>query len=340
MMIGKKTLLILALGLTLFSQVFAGGTKLTAQSVMKFLNLPVGAKAAAMGESILSASPDASLHFMNPAALVSLRKRSFFVDQNAWVAGITQISAAATFPMGSRAVLGVGLIHMDYGDIHGTEVALVGGGSGNSQEYVETGQVDISQYALSISLGVAISNDFSVGAHIKYAVSELGASHIVLSGDSSIVDNTMNALAFDFGTMYDTGFKGIKFYMFLKNFSRGQSYPSLEQSYDLPLVFNIGAGLDLMRLVGGIPEAHGLQFSINGLHPMDYAEKLSLGLEYNFKNKIFLRSGYKVNYSLENWSMGFGIRQRIGRQAITVDYAYGNTLYFDGTRRLSLSWEF
>jgi len=317
------------------------GTKLTAQSVMKFLNLTVGAKAAGMGDCYFSLVPDASVHFLNPAALTDIKSRSLFTDRNVWVADITQYSGALSQPIGSRIVVGLGFILMDYGEILGTEIIKTGSsGSGNIKEYISIGQVDVSQYALSASLGLAVSNQFSVGGHVKYAHSGLGSSVVELSGDSLVLNNDLNAFAFDLGTQFHTGYKGITFYMSLRNFSGEHAYPKIRQTYNLPLTFSIGITADLLRLVSTITDSHSLLLSMTGQHPIDYVEKYNFGMEYSYNNKLFLRGGYKINYGMEDWSMGLGLRKRLGNQAVSFDIAYVNTAYFNSTNRISLSWEF
>ncbi len=338
--IGKGIIVIILLGLFATSAI-ASGTKLTAQSTMKFLSLSVGAKSAGMADCYYSNTPDASVHFLNPAALINLKRTSVFLDRNIWVADITQISGALTQPIGSRAVLGIGLIIMDYGDIPGTEINMVSGGSDDgSREYISTGQVDVNQFAVSCALGVAISNQFSVGGQIKLAHSGLGSSNVILGSDSLVLRNDLDVLAFDVGTQFLTDFKGISFYMSLSNFSGEQAFPRIVQTYNIPLNFSIGATVDIMRLVPGIAEKHSMLFSVKGSHPIDYIEKFNLGMEYSFAKKMFLRGGYKFNYGIEDWSMGMGIRKQLGSRALSFDYAFVNTKYFSGANRMSLAWEF
>jgi len=313
-------------------------TKLTAQSVMKFLNLTVGARSAALGGGALFSTPDASLHFLNPAGLVHLKGASVFMDHNQWIADIRQVSIAYTQPLGARFVIGAGMITMDYGDIPGTEIAMVTGGMSGNREYISTGQVAVNQYAVSTSLAIRISSQFSVGGQVKYAFSSLGRSHIVLAGDTTLVDNQLGAIAFDLGTQFLTDYRGVLFYMSLRNFAREQAYPKITQTYNLPLEFTLGAGLDLLRLTSWMPANHSLMLSFAGTHPIDYIEKYSMGLEYALRQSFFLRGGYRLNSGLEDWSMGVGLRKRIGPRYIAFDYSFGNTQYFSGTHRFSLSW--
>lgn len=315
-------------------------TRLTAQSIMKFLNIGVGAKAAGMGDCYTSTVEDASVIFWNPAGLATLSGKNAFLDQNLWIADIKQYSFAYTHNLGNWGVLGASATYMDYGDIYGTTIDLVAATSG-SFEYVETGKVDVGNYALGLAYARAISSQFSIGAHFKYVYSNLGSNTILENSQSKTMQNTLKAFAIDIGTWYKTGYKGISFLMALRNFSREVNYPKMRQSYYLPLIFSIGFAADALRFVPSIDEKHSLIVACKGLHPMDYLEKGSFGLEYSYNKKLFLRSGYKINFSLENFSFGLGIRHNIhDHLSLCFDYSYANMKYFSGANRFSFVFNF
>lgn len=328
-------LLLFCVSESLYSQ-----TKLSAQSVMKFLNVGVGARAAGMGDSFITNGDDVSVSFWNPAGIGHLEGFHAMLELNRWISDIQQYSFAASKDLGMYGVVGLTFTILDYGEIYGTTIDLVSAGSG-AFEYVETGNVSVSNFALGVIYSRAISNQFSVGAQIRYVYSGLG-SNVIQSGSSTqILDNNLSALSFDLGTRFNTEFKDLTFSMSLRNFSREIRYPKMSQGYYLPLVFSIGFSMNAAALVVSDNSPHSVILSVNGLHPMDYSEKMNMGAEYGFNNQFFLRAGYKFNYDIESLSTGIGIRYPISiDEFIQFDYSYSLTDYFSGIHRITISSHF
>ena len=328
-----------AIGLLMSAMLTAGAegqTKLTGQSAMKFLSIGVGARPAALGYSFVTNGDDIASVYWNPAGIARLSGTRAFVDVNQWISGIKQFSFAATQDLGDIGVVGLSASMMDYGDIPGTAIELSAVGSG-SFEYVETGPVKVANYVVGITFARAISAEFSVGGQVKYVYSGLGTNTIVTAGSQETIDNTVSTLAFDFGTTYKTDFRGLTFSMALRNFSREIRYPRMTQGFYLPLVFTLGFSIDAVRVFDPENEAHSLVVSVSGQHPTDYLEKASIGAEYAFQGQYFLRAGYKINYSIENFSFGLGARVPFGgAEALQFDYAYSIMKYFDGVHRISI----
>lgn len=312
-------------------------TKLSAQSVMKFLNIGIGARAAGMGDSFINNGDDIAAAFWNPAGIGHLNGVYTMVEMNRWISDVGQYSFAASSDMGNYGVVGVTFTMMDYGIIHGTTIDLVSAGSG-SFEYIETGNVSVSNFALGLVYARAISNQFSIGGQVRYVYSGLGSNVIQSTGSTETLDNNLSALAFDLGTRFNTEYKDLTFSMSLRNFSREVRYPRMSQGYYLPLMFTIGFSIDAAALLIPGNELHSLVVSINGLHPMDYSEKMNIGAEYGFQKQLFLRAGYKINYSIERYSAGIGIRYPISdEEYLQFDYSFSAIEYFNGVHRISIS---
>jgi len=313
-----------------------GQTKLTGQSAMKFLSIGVGARAAGLGYSFVTTTDDIASLFWNPAGIATLSGTRAFVDVNQWISDIRQFSFAASQNLGDFGVVGLGFTIMDYGDIPGTAIELSAVNSG-SFEYVETGPVKVSNYVLGLAYAKAISQEFAVGGQIKYVYSGLGSNTIIQTGGQETIDNTVSTLAFDFGTTYNTGFRDLTFSMSLRNFSREIRYPRMTQGFYLPLIFTLGFSIDAVALIDPGATVHSLVLSFNGQHPTDYLEKVSIGAEYSFDHRYFLRAGYNINYSIENITFGLGARVPFSdAEILQFDYAYSVMKYFDGVHRISL----
>jgi hypothetical protein len=315
-------------------------TKLSAQSVMKFLNISIGARAAGMGDSFINNGDDISVAFWNPAGIGQINGFNTMVEMNRWISDVSQYSFVASKDIGDLGVFGVTFTMMDYGEIHGTTIDLVSAGSG-AFEYIETGNVSVSNFALGLVYARAISNQFSIGGQVRYVYSGLGSNLIQSTGSPEKLDNNLSALAFDLGTRFNTEFKDLTFSMSLRNFSGEVRYPRMSQGYYLPLLFTLGFSIDAAALIFPENVMHSLVVSVNGLHPMDYSEKMNIGAEYGFQKQFFLRGGYKFNYSIESYSTGIGLRYPISNEEyLQFDYSFSAIKYFNGVHRISISSHF
>ena len=315
-------------------------TTFTAQSIMKFLDISVGARAAGMGDAFITNGDDLAVAFWNPAGIAQLEGVHTMVDVNLWISDIHQYSLAASRDLGTYGVVALTFTTMDYGDIYGTTIDLVSAQSG-SFEYIETGKVKVSNFAVGLVYARAISDQFSVGGQIRYAYSGLGSNIVQVNGSAESIDNNLGALAFDMGTRFNTKFDDLTFSMSLRNFSSELRYPLMSQGYYLPLVFTLGISIDAGAFIFSDNSIHSLVVSVNGLHPMDYSEKLNFGAEYGFYKEFFVRAGYKINYSVESFSTGFGVRYPLSdAEYLQLDYAFSAMDYFGGVQRVSISSNF
>ncbi len=315
-------------------------TKLTGQSIMKFLNIGIGAKAAGMGDSFINCASDASIFFWNPAGISILEGNHVFFDQNSWIADINQYSFAYTKSLNRFGSLGFGFTYLDYGKIYGTTIDLVAASAG-SFEYIETGLLNVKNYSIGLAYARSISSSFSVGGLIKYVYSGLDKNTLITEDGNRILENNLGAFAIDFGTRFNTGYKDLTFSMALRNFSRETHYPEMIQGFYLPLIFSLGFSVDAFGFLPFIPEDHVFTVAFTGLHPMDFLEKVNLGFEYSFKNSLYVRGGYKINYSLEDMSLGFGYVKKLSdNRSLGFDYSFSNMKFFNAVNRYSLVFSF
>ena len=85
---------------------FAGGVKKIAQTGMKWLSIPVGARATALGGAYTAMVNDASSVFWNPAGMAQAEGRHIFLSQNKWIADITVNAGAVVYNANSWGVFG------------------------------------------------------------------------------------------------------------------------------------------------------------------------------------------------------------------------------------------
>ena len=65
------------------------------------------------------------------------------------------------------------------------------------------------------------------------------------------------------------------------------------------------------------------------MHPRDYEERMQYGIEYQFKDLLALRGGYKVNYDEQGLCGGFGVKLDVQNLKFTFDYAVNDFGIFE-----------
>lgn len=162
-----RAIAILSVGLGLGAAP-AAVAQIGGQQAFSFLNLPTGAKAAALGGVNVSArDSDPTMFLSNPALLntdMEGRLALSFVD---YVADIKQSTAAYAFKEGKAGRFGVGVTYLSYGKFEEYDAA------GNS-----LGQFSVNEYALSVADSYTQGN-FTLGGTARLAVSGIAGNHSV-----------------------------------------------------------------------------------------------------------------------------------------------------------------
>jgi hypothetical protein len=308
--------------------------KKLAQTGFQFLSVNSHARAGAMGDAMTTIFGQSNSLFFNPAGMS--RQNSFIdasLSQNQWIAGINHnaISVSSAPSNGKYGVFGISFMHVDYGEIQGTMVW------DNTQGFIDTEIIKPSAMALGLGYAKSLSDKFSVGGQIKTASQYLG-NNVVPESDTtqSVVKNIADAAAFDFGTIYETGWKGFSFGMSVRNFSQETKFHT--DGFQLPLTFTIGASMNIMEFLSSKSSFHQLILSVDALHPRSYSERINIGMEYRMIDLINIRTGYLLNYDEQNITAGFGVQKHMGHLFISVDYAYTPFGVFDNVQRLSINF--
>jgi hypothetical protein len=341
----RKYLLISLAILTIFgilnTRTYADQPKL-AQTGFQFLSIHPDARGVAMGEAF-TAVPGYSISiFYNPANISFTEAFvDFSLNQNKWIADINHYSGSLAFRpwQGRYGVFAFSVLSVDYGEFLGTRVDNTPGGKG----YQDTETFSPNAYAIGAAYSKALSDRFGFGLHVKYVSQDLGSSLIPSpdrsSGDLSTITKSYSegVVAFDFGTIYRTGFKSLAFGMSVQNYSREVRFES--EGFQLPLVFNIGISMDLIDWIKPDSKIHSFLLTVDANHPRAAPEQLKIGGEYSVMNILALRFGYNSNVDERDISFGVGLKKDFGRQGgrIAIDYAYTRFGIFDNVQRFSFS---
>lgn len=318
----------------LFSEGMA--QKKLAQTGFQFLSVGTDARATGMGEAFTTLEGSSTALFYNPAGMA--RIPNFFeliASRTTWIADIEYITGSMALRpwRGQYGVFGLSFMSVDYGELQGTVVA------DNEQGFIETGSFSPSAYAIGIGYANDLTDRFAVGGQVKWVSQVLGNSIIPVGNydvtkQTTVKNYSETVLAFDFGTLYKTGFKSLAFGMCVRNFSQEVKYE--REGFQLPLTFKVGFSMNAMDFVPSLAKDHALLVSVDAVHPRDFPEFLNIGAEYTFMKLLSLRAGYITRQDDYGMSAGFGLNI----YNMHFDYSYTPFDVFKDINRFSVKFTF
>jgi hypothetical protein len=313
--------------------------KKLAQTSMKWLSIPVGARPMAMGNAYFSMSGSASDIFWNPAGTGFIASSQVFISHVPWIADINQEAVALAVPLERIGVISASVRYLDFGTQQGTRLAS------NAQGWEYTEEFSPSSYQIGLGFSQQITDRFSYGIHLSYVKENLGAVFYapVLGGDFENPREKSTSLGLfkmDFGVLYYTGFHDLRLGMTLRNFSEEQGYGNVGNP--IPMDLRFGMAMNVLAFFFEEAPQHKAILACDLSHPRDYSERLHFGLEYIFADFVALRMGYKTNYDEENVSFGAGLLPKFGIGSVKVafDYALVPFGVFDSVQVFSFSINF
>jgi len=297
------------------------------RTAFQFVKIGVGARETALGESGLASVRDVNSVFWNPAGIAGIDAAEASFSYNTWFGGMKHVAGDVGMRVPGVGIVALSAVALNYGDI---QEALVTGTSSDTR----TGSTFTGG---DLMAGLTFCREFSdrlaIGGTVKYLQEKLWIYQAHL-------------FAFDIGTNYDTGFKGIRFGMSAQNFGKSVQFLAVSdrtEGYDIPLVFRIGASMDVIGGPDGIMnlgEDQHFTLSVESVNSNDYGERWQLGGEYTIAGILAIRGGYRFNYEEGNVSAGIGLRQKLSDVTVRIDYSFVSYAYLDSPHRLTLSVAF
>jgi hypothetical protein len=300
-----------------------------------FLEYGYGGVGMAMGDACVSHVSDITALYWNPAGMAFMpQSEAQFVHQP-WLVDINSTFVGAGVVIPEVGTIGLGVIHVGYGDMEVTTVGMQDG----------TGEIfSVNDYAFSLGFARRLTNWFSFGFAAKYIT-------------SSIWHMEASAFAIDLGVVVKTPFfapsddrnGGLRIGMSISNYGNRMQYdgqdllnpidilPDENGNYsnasgkfnlgqwELPLIFRIGMSYDIRML-----ENHTITLSTDALHPNNSAEFVNVGAQYALVNpsfgKFFLRGGYTKLFLPDSefgLTLGAGFEKHfLNNLGLKFDYAY------------------
>lgn len=284
-------------------------------SALSFLKNDVSPRSAAMSGATVSLEGDPYSIWQNVAGMSDNSGNSFALTSMFLGAGINQSFASGIFPFSSNtAALGLSINTLNSGAIEErTEFQPEGTGR----------MIYVNNTAFGLSYSQELSANFSLGGTLRYIYENLA-------------DFTNHAINVDVGFLYKTDFKDLRFAVLIRNFGGNTSLTGqfLASNYNrtpgttlesntLPNVFSLG-----LSLVPWKNERHAILTAFQLNHPNDNAENYRLGVEYNYMQILFIRSGLKINVKGQSLpTLGMGMRMMLGAHPLHFDYAATPTDY-------------
>jgi hypothetical protein len=312
----KRTIIALGLALAMVPGVSQAAQEFEKVGTIggQFLKLGVGARAQAMGGAFVSVADDASAVYWNPAGIARINRSVVSVNHLSWLADISFSQLGVVFEVGflpGKLAVNARALYMD-----GAPERTVFRPEGTGQFF------DAGDLAVGLTYGRSFTDKFSAGISANYV-------------QSTLATFTESAYTFDFGTLYDTGYRSLRIGMAIQNI--GSDMQFIEQTVKMPTVFRVGMSMNLYE-----SDAHLLTTAGEFSHPPDNKERASWGAEYGFKEFFFARGGYQFRYDLESYSAGVGFKVATGFNSESrVDYAYTNMSDIGtGVHRVSIDFRF
>jgi hypothetical protein len=87
-------------------------------------------------------------------------------------------------------------------------------------------------------------------------------------------------------------------------------------------------------------DQHRLILSMDGIKPSDYIVFGSVGIEYGWQKLAFVRMGTHLGHDTAGLSAGLGLNVRLGKMALSVDFAFVDYDVLKNTNQLAIGLEF
>jgi hypothetical protein len=279
-------------------------------STAQFLKIGTGPRAVGMGEAYVAVADDIEALYYNPAGIALFDQQAVFFSHTQWVVDVGLEYAGAVYHLDGSNTIGVAITYLHTDDMkETTELQPFGTGR----------MFGFADFLIGFTYARNMTDQFSFGLTTKFM-------------QETIADLTMNAVLFDLGTYYKTGWRSTRFAVSVSNFgsdmsptgtsiitdlNNQQNEVNAYQSFAPPTIFRIGLAGELMDRPN-----HRVTGAIQLNHPNDNAENINFGVEYWWNETLALRGGVKTAQAEESFSLGVGLHFPITMADFRLDYAY------------------
>ena len=306
-----------------------------------FLKVGVGARQIGMGSAVTSLNGDVTNIFWNPAGVaLHDEKAQVSFTYNSWIGGLTQNAVAASYNMEGFGTIGLGVMTFGISGIPADRDVYPANPLLQAQQIdlASSDTYDYMDLLAQVTYSAYVMDRLTLGASVKFI-------------NEKIDDQNATAFGFDLGSVYNIGIYNWNIGARLSNL--GSDLKFYDYASPIPLTFSIGTSLVPVRI-----GESSLTLAVDAVKPQDGQQYYSSGLEYNYNNMVFLRGGWKLNYSylglagdgvdegtslrqgvrtsLEKGSLGAGVRVPMAEYMLSLDYSYTVFSSFSDVHRITL----
>jgi hypothetical protein len=305
------------------------GAQRVATSMLTFLKIGVGARAAAFGEAFVPVADDATALHWNPAGLADLTQQHAHVSHTEWPADINYDNAIYAHPGLLGGAIGVHIASLRTTLDYTTE----------QEPLPQPGRTfGYSDWLLGVGYARQFTDRFTVGLGAKYLREDLG---------SQVGGSVLHSWALDMGTVFRLSYRNFRVSMAWTNFGPEFQPPGGFQSagpvpsdvryasFSPASVFAFGVAMEPIQ-----HKHYRLLTSLQFDHPADATELIKGGAEFWLDDIVALRAGWNPRADTMTWAAGFGLRGSLKGTVLHADYAYTDGGDLGRVDRFSLEVEF
>ena len=307
-----------------------------------FLTIGIGARANAMGGAFTSIANDVTALYWNPAGIASFDKSELALIHSDWIADLRHDFIGLAVPLGQMGTIGFSMNALTMDEILVRTPVFPEGTGEMAQSY---------DMALAVSYARKLTDRLSLGGSIKYIRSVLW--HM-----------SAQTMAVDLGVVFYDIFEFVQLGASISNMGGKIKYSGRDNfvyhdirpsesgnnekidaelqtgEYNLPVTFRAGLSTVINR-GSEIP----LLVAVDFTEPSDNYRCMSIGGEWAFYNRVFLRAGYASIFepdSERGLTVGGGVIFNIPSSDIPVylDYSYEDFGILNNSQKFSLSLKF
>jgi len=313
-----------------------------ATSAANWLKLETGTRAIGMGGAYVAMGRGIAGVPYNPASIAFVEKQEGFFSQTRYVADITYNVLGYARSMNednNTDFVGIHIFTLDSGPMDVTNEWYP---DGTGETFKFTGLCISATYARRLT------DRLRIGVTGKYIREQ-------------IYTTNMQTFAVDIGSNFNTGIYGFVFGMSISNLGPEVKYQGegltvqvpdtidvtgnlqrITETFPLPMTLRIGVTNEVIGpdSESSYNEDHRLIIAMDAINPIDYVLYGTIGMEYAWKDMIYLRAGSRFNHDTAKWSLGAGFRVNGEGYKIGLDYAYVNYDILDFTHQFGINFEF
>ena len=326
------TILFLALSsaFLVYSQSKAGTT------IAQFLKIEPSARAAALGNAGTALFGEATSLYYNPASLGRLEKLDAQFTYNKWIADINYNYAVAAVPVQGIGTLALQMTSLNSGEM---DVRTVEQPLGTGERF------SVTNFALGLGYGIMLTDRVSVGLQMTYYQESIWHSNITgfalnigVQYQVEVDGLTIGAALMNFGprAKYEGRDAYVNFDFDPKKYGDNDQLPAelRMDEWGLPTAFRVGMSYPVK-----FAKDYKLILSVDGFHPNDNNESISLGGEFQILDLLYIRGGYRNLFlpALEGGAvLGGGVKASIsGGYVVRFDYAWADYGRLDQAHRFT-----